>query len=110
MPLPQKKRGFRKIVVDSVEFNWRLNYNIENNIEVCPSAHRDNKLIVDIGWYDAWLYVDSRTVKPPAYEPKIVTPAFIRTVIEFALANSWDIANRTLTTKINYRDNKFAIV
>jgi hypothetical protein len=64
MSLPQKQKGFRKIVIDGKEF----------------------------------------------YDPRIVTPSFVRKAIEFALRHNWDIAANTGITTVAYRDNQFNIV
>lgn len=87
MALPQKKRGFRKIVIDEKVFNWRFN----SQLEICPAAYKDNKVIVDFGWFDSWLYVNDKSGIPSKYDPKIVTPSFVRKAIEFALVHDWDI-------------------
>ena len=106
MSLPQKKRGFRKIVIDEKVFNWRFN----TLLEVCPATCKDNKVIVDFGWFDPWLYVNDQSGIPPEYDPKVVTPSFVRKVVEFALIQNWDITARAGVTKVIYRDNKFNIV
>ena len=106
MSLPQKKRGFRKIVIDGKEFNWRF----ISQIEVCPASYKANKLIVDFGWFDSLLYMNDKLTSPPDYDPKIVTPSFIRKAIEFALRHNWDITGKTGVTKVIYRDNQFNIV
>jgi hypothetical protein len=106
MALPQKKRGFRKIVIDDKAFNWRFN----SQLEVCPAACKDNKVIVDFGWFDSWLYVNDKSGIPPKYDPKIVTPSFVRKAIEFALVHDWDITASIGVTKVIYRDTQFSIV
>jgi hypothetical protein len=106
MSLPKKKRGFRKIVIDDKDFNWRFN----SQIEVCPTSRKDNKLIVDFGWFDSFLYLNDKLAIPPEYEPQIVTPSFIRKVVEFALIHNWDITANTGVTKVIYRDNQLNIV
>jgi hypothetical protein len=106
MSLPQKKRGFRKIIIDDNVFNWRFN----SQIEVCPATFKDNKLIVDFGWFDSWLYINDKLSIPPEYDPKVVTPSFVRKVVEFALIHNWDITAQTGVTKVIYRDNQFNIV
>jgi hypothetical protein len=106
MALPQKKRGFRKIIIDDKVFNWRFN----SQIEVCPAICKDNKVIVDFGWFDSWLYINDKSGFPPEYDPKIVTPSFVRKAIEFALVHNWDITAHTGVTKIIYRDNQFNLV
>jgi len=106
MSLPQKKRGFRKIVIDGKEFSWRFN----SQIEVCPASSKANKLLVDFGWFDSLLYTNDKLASPPDYDPQIVTPSFVRKVIEFALSHNWDIAANTGITKVEYRDNQFNVV
>jgi hypothetical protein len=103
MSLPQKKRGFRKIVVDGKEFNWRF----KSQIEVCPATYKSNKLLVDFGWFDSWLYLNVKHNAPPDYDPEVVTPAFIRKVIAFALAHKWGTEEKTGITKVRYRDGQF---
>jgi hypothetical protein len=104
--LPKKKRGFRKIVIDGNLFNWRFNF----QIEVCPVTCKDNRLIVDFGWYDSWLYLNDKLSIPPEYDPKVVTPSFVRKAVEFALVHKWDITANTGVTKVIYKDNHFNIV
>lgn len=100
MSLPQKKRGFRKIVVDGREFSWRF----KRKIQICPASNKDNKLVVDFGWYDGWLYLNDRANTPPDYEPKVVTPEFVRKAIEFALAQGWDVEAKPGITNLIYWD------
>jgi len=106
MSIPQKQRGFRKIVVDGKAFSWRLNA----RIEVCPASCKGNKLVVDFGWFDPFLYMNDKSAAPPDYDPRIVTPSFVRKAIEFALSHNWDIAAKTGITKVSYRDNQFNLV
>ena len=105
MALPKKKRGFRKIIIDDKIFTWRFN----SQLEICPATHKDNRLIVEFGWFDLWLYLNDKLNIPPEFDPKVVTPSFVREVIEFALSHDWDITARTRVTKIIYRDNQFNI-
>jgi hypothetical protein len=103
MALPKKKRGFRKIIIDDKAFNWRFN----SLLEVCPATCKDNKVIVDFGWFDSWLYVNDQSSIPPEYDPKVVTPSFVRKVIEFALRHNRDVTAHTGVIKVIYRDNQF---
>lgn len=105
MAVPQKKRGFRKLVIANQTFNWRFN----SLAEVCPAACNDNKLMVDIGWLDPWLYRNDPSTVPINNDPKIVTPFFVRQAIDFALSQHWDITAKTGLTKIVYRDSQFAV-
>jgi hypothetical protein len=105
MSLPTNKRGFRKIVIDGKEFNWRF----KSMIQVCPAFCRDNKLCIDFGWFDHWLYVNGKE-KPTDYDPEVVTPAFVREAIEFALKHHWNIEKKTGGINLLYRDKQFKIV
>ncbi len=105
MATPKKKQGFRKIVVKNISFNWKFS----GGIDIRPDLNKNNQLFIDYGWYDDWLYVEDKKNKPPDYEPKIVTPSFIRTSIEFALKNGWNTENRTGKFEINYKEGKYYI-
>jgi hypothetical protein len=105
MAVPQKKRGFRKIVVNGQAFNWRL----KTQIEVRPVGCRDNRLEVDFGFYDIWLYFGHMWDAPPAFEPAVVTPAFVSSAIQFALANNWDTLQKTSVTKLSYKNHQFSL-
>jgi hypothetical protein len=106
MSIPKRKRGFRKIVLDNNVFNWRFN----SQIEVCPANRKDNRIIVDFGWFNSFLYLNDKSAIPPNHDPKVVTPSFVRKVIEFALIHNWDITARSGVTKVTYRDNQFNII
>ena len=105
MSLPQKKRGFRKIIVDGKEFSWRFN----SHIEVSPASCQANKLWIDFSWSSPFLYMNDHVV-PQDSDPKIVTPSFIGRAIEFALQHDWDVMRKTGIIKIKYRDNQFTLV
>lgn len=106
MALPQKKRGFRKIIINGETFNWRL----DSQIEICPASFKDNKLFVDFGWFDPWLSINDKSNIQGRQKLSIITPGFIRKVIEFSLLHNWDITRKTGITKVQYRDNQFNIV
>jgi hypothetical protein len=105
MSLPTNKRGFRKIVIDDKEFNWRF----KSMIEVRPAFCEDNELFIDFEWFNHWLYVNG-TEKPADYDPEVVTPTFVREAIEFALKHHWNIEKKTGGINLLYRDKRFKIV
>jgi len=106
MSLPQKKRGFRKIVVDGKEFSWRFN----SQIEICPASNKVNRLLVDFGWVDSLLFINDRSASPPDYDPKIATPAFVGKAIGYAISQGWDVEGKAGIMKIMYRENQFRSV
>jgi len=110
MALPQKKRGFRKIVINDKAFNWRMNY-ISSLVEVRPAFNKDNKLSIDFGWWSRWLYInDAKSIRPPAYEPEVITPGFVKKAIEFALSQNWNIDGKPGIIKIQYKNSQFSKV
>lgn len=106
MALPKNKRGFRKITVEGQNFHWRL----ADVIDIRSGSQKDNKLRVDFGWYNKWLYLnDDEENTPPDYEPEVVTPAFVREAILFAIACEWDSLKRVGLMQLKYRNGKFEI-
>ena len=79
------KKGFRKIAVEGREFYWRFS----KQIFVIPKGFENSLLIVDFGWFDSWLYVNDKKNRPADFEPKIVTPHFVRESITYALNQGW---------------------
>lgn len=80
------KKGLRRIIVDKREFYWKFN----EKIFVMSNNSKNSSLIVDFGWYDVWLYVNDEENRPPDFEPKVVTPNFVRESIKYALKQGWD--------------------
>jgi len=98
-----KKKGFRKITVRNYKFNWKFC----SGIDIRPEHNKDNRLFIDYGWYDDWLYVNDKENKPPEYKPKIVTPKFVSNSIEFALKNGWNIEMKTGKLEIKFKNGTY---
>ena len=64
----------------------------------------------DFGWFDPFLYLNDKLNSPTIFTPQIVTPAFVRKAIEFALKHNWNITEKTAVTKVVYRDNVFNVI
>ena len=97
------KRNFRKIIIHEKTYKWRFN----QMIQICPEGLYNNKLEIDFGYYDFWLYANDRENEPEAYEPKTVTPAFVKLCIETAIALGWNPNAKQGLFKMKYRDQKF---
>ncbi|WP_103070125.1 hypothetical protein [Aquimarina sediminis] len=106
MTKPRKKRGFRPIKVENIEFNWRF----QGTIDVRPNCCKNNILTIDFGWYDVWEFVNDKENEPPEFEPKIVTPQFVSNAIKFALINGWDIERSNSKFKIGYKDEDYKVI
>ena len=100
----EKKHGFRKIFVDGKTYNWCFGGIIDVRLSSCPKGQA---LEIDFGWYDIWLYVND-PVKPPEFEPKIVTPKFVERGIKFANQCNWEPDNKTGVFGIFYRKGEFS--
>ena len=64
-------------------------------IKIKPEQNNSNNLEIDFGYFDTWLYVNDNLNAPDDFEPKTVTPAFIKYSIENAIKLGWDI--KTIT-------------
>ena len=106
MAKPKKKRGFRAIKVENIDFNWSF----LGIIDVRPDHQKSNILTVDTGWYDVWDYVNDKENEPPECDPQIITPKFVSESIKFALANGWNVDVPHQEFKLIYRDKKYKVV
>lgn len=79
------KKGRRKIIVNGQKFYWKFNEKVFVNF----AESKNSLLIVDFGWYDVWLFVNDKENRPPDFEPKSVTPKFVKDAISFALKKGW---------------------
>lgn len=100
----KKQKGFRIIEVENKRFWWKFS----GGVDIRPEGNLSNKLMVNFGWYDVWACVNDNN-KPEDYEPKIITPKFIRQAIIFGLMNDWDISSKHKVVNIGYRNRTFVI-
>lgn len=101
----KNKTGFRKITVEEQIFNWKF----AEIIDIRPENNMNNKLEVDFGYYDVWLYVNDKENRPPDFDPKSITPKFVKNAIDYAIINGWNINSKNQKTRLIYRDNMFLI-
>ncbi|MCA5005218.1 hypothetical protein [Sphingobacterium bovistauri] len=97
------RRNFRKIVIEDKVYKWQFN----SIIQICPEGLYNNKLEIDFGYYDSWLYVNDKENEPEDYEPKIVTPDFVRLGIETALQMGWNPNAKQGNFQLKYRNQQF---
>ena len=97
------KKGSRKIIVDGIEYRWRVRWKPTYSQSTCNSnlmaavelyENPQNILSIEFPWirYDAWIGV--------AEQP--VTPSIIETCIKNALNQGWNPAEKSKTFKFNY--------
>lgn len=107
MTLPNKRRGFRHIVVDSQSYRWRMF--ADGTIVIRLNSHPRQQLMVNIDWQDPWL--QDRANMPyhhlhPCSSP--ITPKFVAMAIQASLKLGWqpELNNRF---NINYRAGNFTL-
>jgi hypothetical protein len=105
MTLPKNKRGFRNISIEGQNFNWRH----AGVLDIRPALQKGNRLIVDFGWFDELLYVNDKENRPVDFEPKALTPAFVRQAVLFALSQGWDIQKKIGVLQLKYNNGRFEI-
>lgn len=95
------KKELRKINVRGINYYWKFN----EKVYVFDDVVKGSLLIVDFGWYDVWLYVNDKENRPPDFEPKSVTPKFVRESILFAITKGWDKGKM----EIEFRNGKYKL-
>ncbi|MEL6561071.1 MAG: hypothetical protein AAFQ94_22960 [Bacteroidota bacterium] len=78
-------RGFRKIVIDGKNYRWKF----DQILIVIRENKKNDRLEVDIGWYDEWLYLNDLENKPKSTFPESVTPSFVKDAVMFASKSGW---------------------
>lgn len=104
MAKPSKKKGFRAINIENIQFNWCFG----GIIDVRPDQHKGNSLTIDFGWFDVWDYIHE--IEPPEFEPKVVGPKFVSDSIKFAINNGWNPELSHHSFKLIYRDKKYKVM
>ena len=102
MTVPRNK-GYRRIVVADRSFKWRFS----DRVVVVPEGLSGRQVLeVDFGWFDTWLHVKDPARAPPPFSPKVASPAFVASAIEFALQNGWNTDVRGGRFKLKYSAEK----
>ena len=78
-------KGFRKIIVNDELYLWKVN----KKIIILKEQKKSNRIEVDFGWFDEWLYINDQNNRPSDYELKNITPKFIEDCIKFAIDEGW---------------------
>lgn len=103
--LSKKKKGFRKISIEGKTYFW----NFSSVVDIRPDGNRGNRLCVDFGYYDEWLYVNDAEQRPADFEPKSITPAFVKECVQNAISLGWDTEKENGTFKLNYSNGVFEV-
>ena len=103
--ISKKKKGFRKITIENEIYNW----NFTNIIDIRPNENQSNKLEIDFGWFDEWIYKNDKIDKPEDYSPKIITPNFIKKSILNAIKLNWNTKEKNTLLKLKCKNGIFEI-
>lgn len=61
-------------------------------------------------WFDEWLYINDKESRPADFQPKIITPAFVRQAILSGLENGWDIQKKSGLFRLKYTNGNFEVI
>ena len=103
--ISKKKNGFRKITIENEIYNWRFS----GIIEIRPNENQSNKLEIDFGWFDEWLFLNDKVNRPEEFEPKIVTPNFVKKSIINARKFNWNTKEKNIFLRLKYRNGIFEV-
>ena len=95
------KKGMRKLNVNGNSYLWKF----KEKVFVVKDMHKNNPLVIDIGWLDDWLYMNDPKIDPSENMPKRVTPKFVRESILFAEKYGWPESKMEITC----RNGSFAV-
>ena len=82
MSLPQKKRGFRKIIVDGIAYDWC----VDQIIDIRKADEPRSSLQIDIVRGDPWLQKFETRLQPNSNP---ITPSFIAFAIQEVTRLGW---------------------
>ena len=103
MSLPKNKRGFRKITVKGIEYNWRFSVTADIRLNSNPKGESLN---LNVGLYDIWYHFSDK-VKPSEPEVWTVTPKIISEAIIFGRENGWNPEEKNGVFRVIYKDKTF---
>ena len=101
-----KPKGFRSIVVDGRTYYWQLT--ARGILKIVTGRKSSPALEVDFGWYDVWLYPPGDPATPPPFEPRIVTPEFVRAAVVTGIQAGWGPAETGSAVRLVYRNGAFS--
>lgn len=111
MSLPKKKRGFRRIVVNSTDYDWRFaNWlNKPFFVDIRMTSKPRSKLLIDIDCDDQWLQNRENVVYHrihPCSSP--ITPGFVANAIKESLNIGWQPNNTYNEFFVKYQGGQFS--
>jgi hypothetical protein len=103
MAVPEKKRGFRSIVVNQQTFYWK----VDSYLDIRSGIFPETKIHVEVEWVDSRIPIEERSY----LNNLTITPKLVAESIFFALNNHWNPAIKTdQVFSIRYEKNEFSLV
>lgn len=115
MNLPKNRRGFRSIVVDSINYDWRFdNYNCAEEstcyVDIRLTTKPRSKLLIDIDWEDPWLNMRENYHHhhlAPCSSP--ISPKFVANAIKASVNLGWQATENYGEFHVKYQGGEFSI-
>jgi hypothetical protein len=112
MARPKKRRGFRQIIVNEIEYRWRLAAATpHSSLRVNLAETKGQTLFVQL--FDFIRYTGLWTeqlLSATTNERVIITNKFVKQVILFALENGWKPEISASDFHIAYLNSEFQII
>jgi hypothetical protein len=111
MSLPKKKRGFRRIVVNSIDYDWRFANWLSRPcfVDIRMASKPHSKLLIDIDFDDPWLRNRENLFYHRLYPcSSPITPGFVADAIKASLNIGWQPNNTYNEFFVKYQGNQFS--
>ena len=112
MTIPKNRRGFRRIVVDSTNYDWRFDSCFDEPIyiDIRLTTKPRNKLLVDINCEDPWLQnIDNTRYHNLHNCSSPITPKFVANAIQASKKLGWQPIENNGKFYIKYQNGNFSI-
>lgn len=108
MILPNKRRGFRQIIVDFIGYRWKVTD--VGNVDIRADIKPRNQLIINIDWEDPWLQDRANMHhhhQLPCNAP--ISPKFVAMAIEESIKLGWQPDSNITKFNVYYQTGKFTL-
>ena len=111
MTIPKKRRGFRKIVVDLISYDWRFETFSDEPIyiDIRLTSKPRSKLLIDIDCKDPWLQ-NIENIRYHHLHPcsSPITPKFVANAIKASLKIGWQPKENHGEFYVKYQGGQFS--
>ena len=114
MTISKKRRGFRRIVVDSIDYDWRFD-NWSNEpvypiyVDIRLTTKPRSKLLIDIDCEDPWLQnIDNTRYHHLHSCSSPITPKFVSNAIKASIKLGWKPEENYGEFYVKYQGGNFS--